>query len=69
MSDKQYKTLKQFLDDMFTDQFVNFTNNIKRLNSQNQVGEDIILLDRFDKNEVFLFSGSEDDPLKFPDNF
>lgn len=32
---------------MFTEQFVSFTNNIKRLNSQNQVGEDIILIDRF----------------------
>lgn len=54
---------------MFTDQFVTFTNNIKRLNSQNQVGEDVIILDRFDKNETFLFSGSEDDALPFPQNF
>jgi hypothetical protein len=30
---EQYKTLKQFLDDMFTEQFVTFTNNVKRLNS------------------------------------
>lgn len=54
---------------MFTDQFVAFTNNIKRLNSQNQVGEDVIILDRFEANETFLFSGSEDDPLPFPENF
>lgn len=54
---------------MFTDQFVNFTHNIKRQNSQNQVGEDIILLDRFDANETLLFSGSEDDPLPFPKDF
>lgn len=36
---------------MFTEQFVQFTANIKRLNAQNQVGEDIILLDRFEQNE------------------
>lgn len=45
---KQYKTLKQFLDDMFSEQFVQFTNTVKRYNGQNHVGEDIILLDRFD---------------------
>ena len=54
---------------MFTEQFVSFTNKIKRLNCQNQVGEDIILLDKFDQNEAFLFSGSEDDPLPFPKDF
>ena len=50
-SNKQYKSLKQFLDDMFSEQFVQFTNDIKSLNGQNQVGEDIILLDRFEQNE------------------
>jgi hypothetical protein len=30
---KQYKTLKQFLDDMFSEQFVQFTNSVKRYNA------------------------------------
>jgi len=54
---------------MFSEQFVQFTNTVKRNNAQNQVGEDIILLDRFDENEQFLTSGSPDDPLPFPKNF
>ena len=69
LANKQYKTLKQFLDDMFSEQFVQFTNNVKRTNGQNQAGEDIILLDRFEENEQFLTSGSPDDPLPFPKNF
>lgn len=31
-NNKPYKTLKQFLDDMFTEQFVQFTNQVKRHN-------------------------------------
>ena len=54
---------------MFTEQFVQFTNHIKRLNGQNQPADDIILLDRFAQNEEFLTSGSPDDPLPFPKNF
>ena len=52
-SNKQYKSLKQFLDDMFSEQFVQFTNDIKSLNGQNQEDgeEDPILLDRFEQNE------------------
>ena len=50
-SNKHYKSLKQFLDDMFSEQFVQFTNDVKNLNGQNQVGEDIILLQRFEQNE------------------
>ena len=53
-NNKPYKTLKQFLDEMFTEQFVQFTSNVKRLNGQSEVGEDIILLDRFEQNEQFL---------------
>jgi hypothetical protein len=33
------------------------------------VGEDIILMDRFEQNEKLLFSGSEDDPLPFPKKY
>ena len=36
---------------MFSDQFVVFTERIKRLNHQNQVGEDILILDRLEQNE------------------
>jgi hypothetical protein len=68
-NNKPYKTLKQFLDDMFTEQFVQFTSNIKRLNGQNQVGEDIILLDRFEQNEQFLTQGKGEGQLPFPQNY
>ena len=68
-NNKPYKSLKQFLDDMFTEQFVQFTSNVKRLNGQNQVGEDIILLDRFEQNEQFLMQGKADAPLPFPANY
>ena len=54
---------------MFSEQFVQFTNTVKRNNAQNQVGEDIILLDRFDENEQLLTSGSPDAPLPFPKNY
>ena len=54
---------------MFTEQFVQFTNHVKRLNSQSSPGDDIVLMDRFDQNEAFLTSGSPDEPLPFPQNF
>lgn len=46
-SSKQYKTLKQFLDEMFTDQFVQFTNSVKRLNMRIEGSDDLIMQDRF----------------------
>lgn len=68
-SSKQFKTLKQFLDEMFTDQFVQFTNSIKRLNVQLEGSDDLILQDRFKQNEQLLTAGSSNDPLPFPKNF
>ena len=56
-SSKQYKTLKQFLDEMFTEQFVQFTNSVKRLNVQMEGSDDLIMQDRFQQNEQLLASG------------
>jgi len=52
---------------MFTDQFVKFTDQTKKFNSQNQ--EDLASLERFELNEQFLYSGNDDDPLPFPVNY
>ena len=68
-SSKQYKTLKQFLDEMFTEQFVQFTTSVKRLNLQTEGKDDLILQDRFKQNEQLLTAGSPNDPLPFPKNF
>ena len=60
---KQYKTLQQFLDDMFTNSFVRFTHNVKRANGGLMAGEEILVKDQFRTNEAFLRSGK---PLVFP---
>ena len=54
---------------MFSEQFVKFTNQTKKLNAQNQVGEDILLLDKFEQNEQFLMTGDPNESLKFPNDF
>ena len=61
--------MKQFLDDMFSDQFVKFTNHIKKLNAQNHVGEDIVMMDKFEQNEQMLMTGDPNQTLKFPADF
>jgi hypothetical protein len=58
---------------MFTEQFVQFTNSVKRLNTQMEGNDDLLLQDqkekRFKQNELLLMSGSANDPLPFPKNF
>jgi hypothetical protein len=67
MEGQQFKTLKEFLNDMFTDQFVNYTNEIKRVNLASNAYADPQLQARFQKNEEFLFM--KNDPLQFPKDF
>jgi hypothetical protein len=52
---------------MFTDQFVNFTSTVKRINQINNVNDDPTVQDKFMKNEQFLFNSN--DPLRFPLDF
>jgi hypothetical protein len=66
---KQYASLKEFLDEMFTEQFVQFTQNVKRFNSQSHASDDVIMMDRFYQNEAFIRSGRPDDALRFPRGF
>ena len=36
-NEKQFQSLDQFLNEMFTDQFVKFTERVKRLNLVNKI--------------------------------
>lgn len=65
--DRQFKSLKEFLADMFTDQFVNFTSTVKRINQINNINDDPTVQDKFEENKQFLFESN--DPLRFPKDF
>ena len=54
---------------MFTDQFVQFTNNVKRLNGITDASSDILIQDKFKRNAHLLKSGNPNDQLQFPENY
>lgn len=65
--DRSYLTIKSFLDDIFSEQFVKFTNHSKMINQQN--GEDLVQKDQFLQNQEVLFGKLSDKNLPFPKQY
>ena len=59
--------MNQFLDDMFTEQFVAFTTNVKRSILGLEDGEDYYMRERFNDHQRFL--DSKKGKLRFPENY
>jgi hypothetical protein len=56
---------------MFTNQFVQFTDRVKRMNQQSkaELMQDPIVVQRFEENSEFLRYGDINEPLDFPNEF